>query len=93
MRLDVVEGGEESFAEEFGGVEVAIVGGVFSSVIPDAFGGVEFGAVGWEAKHFDLSTMGAEKIVDIFFFVVRGVVLDEKNANIFSVKRRQQNGV
>jgi hypothetical protein len=53
------------------------VGGIFAGVLPEPFGGIEFGRVGRELVDFQPVAVGVEPTPNLGVFMIRGVVLDE----------------
>ena len=68
--------------------EVAVVGGVFASVLPEPFGGIEFGRVGRELMDFQPVPVGAEPAPNLAVLMVGGVVLDE-DGPLAAIMRRE----
>lgn len=87
----MAEGAEERLAEVLGPLKEAIMGGVFARVIPNAFGGVEFGPVGRQLEHLHIATVLREPLIGFLLFVVRGIVLDQEHPMSAPIKRGHQN--
>ena len=88
--LDCEECGKKTFTKFYWRVEVAIVGALFASVIPNTFGGVKFRGVRWQLKNFDIFSVLFEEIPQHFIFVVRRIVLDEINPLSLLIKGRDE---
>lgn len=93
MTLHLTEGAEQSLAEVRGLLEVAIVSGLFARVVPDPFGGVEFGPVGWQLEHFDEAAILGKPLVGFLFFVIGSIVLNQKHPLSPPIKRRYQHSI
>jgi hypothetical protein len=91
MALDVAEGSEERLAEMLGPLKEAIVGGVFTRVVPNPLGGVEFWPVGWQLEDLDVAAVLSEPLIGFLFFVVGGVVLNQEHAMAPPIERGHQN--
>ena len=87
MGLDVVESTVERAAEALGLLKVAIVGGVFSGVIPNPLRRVEFRTVGRQLEHFHVTTVLGEPLVGFPLFMIRGVVLNQEHPVATAIKR------
>jgi hypothetical protein len=90
MSLHVAEGAEERLAEVLGPLKEAIVGGVFSRVIPNPLGGVEFRPAGWQLENLHVAAVLGEPLIGFLLFVVGGVVLNQEHAMAPPIKRRHQ---
>jgi hypothetical protein len=90
VTLDTVKGIEWAPAQFVGRVEVAVVGGLHSGVVPDALDGVELGGVRGKQKYFQTFSFRGEPIVDFRLLVIGGVVLYQVDSVVASVEARQE---
>lgn len=69
------------------------MGGVLAGVVPDAFGRIEFGPVGRELKHLQVTPVLGEPIIGFLLFVVGGIVLNQKHPVPPPIKRGHQDSI
>ncbi len=87
----MAEGAEECLAEVLGLLEEAIMGCVLARVIPNPFRGVKFRPVGWQLEDLHVAAVLGEPLIRFLFFVVGGIVLDQKHTVAAPIKRGHQN--
>ncbi len=87
----MVEGAVKRAAKALRLLKVTIMSGVFSGVVPNSLGRVEFRAVGRQLEYFHVATVLGEPLVGFALFVIRGVVLNQEHPVPAPIKRGHQN--
>ena len=77
-------------AEVCGFLEVTVVGGVLARVVPDPFGGIEFGPVRRQLENLHIASVLRKPLVSFTLLVIGGIVLDQEHAMAAPIERGDQ---
>ncbi len=90
MSLDIVESGEQTLAEFLWRIEITIVRGLHSGVMPDSFHGIELRRIGWKQIDFQAFAIRAKPFIDFGLLMIGGIVLYQVDSMVAPVETRQQ---
>jgi hypothetical protein len=88
--LDIAKGIEEASTQFVRCVEVTVVCGLGSCIVPDSFDGIKLGRIGGKQKHLDFLTVFTEPLVHLRLLVIGSVVVNQVETMAASVEGRQQ---
>lgn len=90
MVLNIRKGPKKIFAQFLRRIEVAIMSGVQSNIVPESFDGVQFGRIGGKEKDLNALSVFLKPVVDFRLLVIGSIILDQIDPVAALIKRGHQ---